>query len=219
MGLNPARIELLDPLQIRACNAYSKLSLAEKPTLFLEFHGTHVSAEEGVDLFAEIAKEHGGGEFQWASDVEDRNRLWAARHDAYWAARALGPGLESCSGDVCVPISRLAECMEATQKDIQESGLLAPIVGHVGDGNFHVLPIFDPLNEHETEKVKGLLDRMVGRALEMDGTCTGEHGVGSGKIKYMRAEYGAGVDTMLAIKKALDPLDILNPEKVVLAQI
>ncbi len=216
MGLNPARIELLDPLQIRACNAYSKLSLAEMPTLFLEFHGTKLSAGEAVTSFAEIAGEHGGGEYQWAKDVEERNKLWSARHDAYWAARALKPGLESCSGDVCVPISRLAECVEETQKDFQDSGILAPIVGHVGDGNFHILPVFDVHNEQEFEKVQALFDRMVERALEMDGTCTGEHGVGMGKIKYMRAEHGAGVDIMLAIKKALDPFDILNPGKIIL---
>ena len=214
MGLKPARIELLDPLQIRACNAYSNLTLAEKPTLFLEFHGTGKGSREEAELFAEIAAANGGGDYEWAQDLEDRNRLWQARHDAYWAARALIPGADCCSGDVCVPISRLTECVEETRLDIENSGIVATIVGHVGDGNFHVLPLFDAKNPGELEAVQNLFDRMVTRAQSMEGTCTGEHGVGSGKTKYLRAEYGAGVEIMRSIKQALDPDNILNPGKI-----
>ena len=215
IGLKPARIELLDPLQIKACNLHSKLTLAETPTLFLEFHGTNAGTTEDIGRFREIADEFGGGKFEWASELSERNRLWAARHDAYWAAFQLRPGTECVVGDICVPISRLAECVQATLEDIRQSGLIAPIVGHVGDGNFHVMPLVDMSNSAEIQTVTGFFDRLVDRALRMDGTCTGEHGVGSGKMKFMQAEHGAGLDLMRAIKKALDPLNILNPGKIV----
>lgn len=215
IGLKPARIELLDPLQIKACNLHSKLTLAETPTLFLEFHGTNAGTTEDIERFREIADEFGGGKFEWASELSERNRLWAARHDAYWAAFQLRPGTECVVGDICVPISRLAECVQATLEDIRQSGLIAPIVGHVGDGNFHVMPLVDMSNSAEIQTVTGFFDRLVDRALRMDGTCTGEHGVGSGKMKFMQAEHGAGLDLMRAIKKALDPLNILNPGKIV----
>lgn len=215
LGLGLARIEFLDEIQIEACNVHSKLDLPIAPTLFLEFHGTKAATREQVETFSEIAGDHGGGDFQWAEKAEDRNKLWAARHDAYWAARTYRPGAQVVATDVCVPISRLAECVVETQKDIAELGLVAPIVGHVGDGNFHVLPLIDMDNGKEVEAAHGFLDRLVTRALEMDGTCTGEHGVGSGKMKYMQREHGPGVEVMRVIKKTLDPHNIFNPGKVV----
>ncbi|MGI8725182.1 MAG: FAD-binding oxidoreductase [Methyloceanibacter sp.] len=214
IGLPLARIELADAVQIRACNGYSHLTLPEQPTLFLEFHGTEASAREQVASFAEIAASEGGGDFQWAERQEDRTKLWQARHDAYWAARGLQPGAELLSTDVCVPISALAACVGETREDIDRLGLLAPIVGHVGDGNFHVMPLFDPNDPEERRKVQGFLDRLIERALRFDGTCSGEHGVGQGKIGYLAAEHGLGVEVMVAIKKALDPLNILNPGKI-----
>jgi D-lactate dehydrogenase (cytochrome) len=214
-GIPVARIELLDTLQVRACNSYSKLALPETPMLFLEFHGTEAGAAEQLQRFGEIAQELGGGPFDWATKAEDRSRLWQARHDAYWAQCALRPGTRSLASDVCVPISRLAECVTETQRDIAESKLLAPIVGHVGDGNFHVGLLVDPGDENEVECVEGFLERLVERALRMGGTCTGEHGVGQGKMKYLAAEHGApALDAMRAIKRALDPLDIMNPGKI-----
>jgi D-lactate dehydrogenase (cytochrome) len=214
MGLPLARIELADEVQIRACNAYSRLTLAEVPTLFLEFHGTATSTREQVGTFAEIAAGEGGGEFRWAERPEERTKLWQSRHDAYWAARGLRPDAEIVTTDVCVPISALAACVGETRADIDATRLLAPIVGHVGDGNFHVMPLFDAGNAEERRTVQGFLDRLVERALRMDGTCSGEHGVGQGKIRYLAQEHGAGVDVMIAIKKALDPLNILNPGKI-----
>ena len=214
MGIPLARIELADEAQIRACNAYSHLHLPETPTLFLEFHGTASGAREQVEAFAEIARAEGGGEYRWAERPEDRTRLWQARHDAYWAARGLKPGAEVLSTDVCVPISALAACVTATREDIDRLGLLAPIVGHVGDGNFHVMPLIEPSDPEERRRVQAFLDRLVERALACGGTCTGEHGVGQGKINYLAAEHGPGVEVMAAIKKALDPLNILNPGKI-----
>jgi D-lactate dehydrogenase (cytochrome) len=214
MGLPLARIELADEVQIRACNAYSHLTLAEQPTLFLEFHGSASAAREQVETFAEVAREHGGVEFAWAERQEDRSKLWQARHDAYWAARGLRPGAEVVTTDVCVPISALAACVSETRADIDRTGLLAPIVGHVGDGNFHVMPLFDAGSASERRAVQGFLDRLTERALLMQGTCSGEHGVGQGKIRYLAQEHGAGVNVMIAIKKALDPLNILNPGKI-----
>jgi len=214
MGLPLARIELADEVQIRACNAYSHLTLAEQPTLFLEFHGSAPATREQVETFAEIARDQGGGQFAWAERQEDRSKLWQARHDAYWAARGLRPGAEVVTTDVCVPISSLAACVGETRADIDRTGLLAPIVGHVGDGNFHVMPLFDAGSAEERRAVQGFLDRLTERALLMQGTCSGEHGVGQGKIRYLAQEHGAGVDVMIAIKKALDPLNILNPGKI-----
>jgi len=214
MGLPLARIELVDEVQIRACNAYSHLHLPETPTLFLEFHGTASGAREQVEAFAEIARAEGGGEYRWAERPEDRTKLWQARHDAYWAARGLKPGAEVLSTDVCVPISALAACVTATREDIDRLGLLAPIVGHVGDGNFHVMPLIEPSDPEERRKVQAFLDRLVERALSCGGTSTGEHGIGQGKINYLVSEHGSAVQTMIAIKKALDPLNILNPGKI-----
>jgi D-lactate dehydrogenase (cytochrome) len=214
-GIPVARIELLDELQVRASNAYSKLTLPEVPMLLVEFHGSEAGVAEQSERFGEIAQELGGGPFDWATRAEDRSRLWQARHDAYWAQCALRPGGKALASDVCVPISRLAECVTATQRDIAASGLLGPIVGHVGDGNFHVGVLVDLGDAAEIARVEAFLERLVERALAMDGTCTGEHGVGQGKMKYLSAEHGApALEAMRAIKRALDPLDILNPGKI-----
>jgi len=214
MGLPLARIELLDEVQIRSCNAFSHLTLPEQPTLFIEFHGTEAGTREQVETFAEIAQAQGGGELHWAARPEDRTKLWQARHDAYWAARGLRPGTVLIATDVCVPISALATCVTETKEDIERLGLVAPIVGHVGDGNFHVMPVIDPDDAEERGRVQQFLDRLVERALKFEGTCTGEHGIGQGKINYLATEHGLGVDVMIAIKKALDPLNILNPGKI-----
>jgi D-lactate dehydrogenase (cytochrome) len=214
LGLGVARMELLDELQIRGINAYSKMSLEEKPTLFLEFHGTPVSARDQVEQFQAIAESEGARGFTWAEKEEDRKRLWKARHDVYWATKGLRPGTEAIATDVCVPISRLAECLVETQRDIKELGIISPIAGHVGDGNFHCQPLIDMSNPKEIAAAKEFLSRLSDRAIAMEGTCTGEHGIGQGKIKYLRAEHGAGVDLMRQIKNALDPDNILNPGKV-----
>jgi D-lactate dehydrogenase (cytochrome) len=215
-GIPVARIELLDALQVRASNAYSKLTLPETPLLLLEFHGSEAGVAEQSQRFGDIAQELGGGPFDWATRAEDRSRLWQARHDAYWAQCALRPGSRALASDVCVPISRLAECVTATQRDIAESKLLGPIVGHVGDGNFHVGVLVDLDDAAEMARVHGFLERLVERALAMDGTCTGEHGVGQGKMKYLLAEHGEpALAAMRAVKRALDPLDIMNPGKIV----
>lgn len=219
LALGVARMELLDEVQIRAVNTHSKLSLQESPTLFLEFHGTQVSARDQVRLFEEIAKAEGAIRFDWADKEEDRRRLWKARHDVYWSVKTMWPGKDVLATDVCVPISRLAECVLETQRDIRASGLVAPIVGHVGDGNFHTTPVFDMKDPAEMAKVKGFMERLTARAIGMEGTCTGEHGVGQGKIKYMTSELGAGVHMMRQIKRALDPLDIMNPGKVLPAPV
>lgn len=216
-GLPVARIELLDSLQVRACNTYSKLGLPEQPILFLEFHGTEASVAEQSERFGEIAAELGGGPFTWATKPEDRTRLWQARHDAYWASLTLRPGAKGISTDVCVPISRLADCIAETQADIAACGLISPIVGHVGDGNFHCLPLIDMENEAEIATAKGFISRLVERALAMEGTCTGEHGVGQGKMKYLESELGApALEAMRLIKHALDPHNLMNPGKIVI---
>ena len=214
LGLGVARMELLDAIQINAINFHSKLTLDEKPTLFLEFHGTEVSARDQVDLFKQIAEAEGAIRFDWAEQEEDRRRLWKARHDVYWAVKSRWPGKDLLATDICVPISRLAECVTETQQDIEAHGLICPIVGHVGDGNFHTSPVFDMQNPAEKHAIEGFVERLAARAIRMEGTCTGEHGVGQGKAKYLKAELGAGLDVMRAIKHALDPLDILNPGKI-----
>jgi D-lactate dehydrogenase (cytochrome) len=214
-GIPVARIELMDATQVKACNAYSKLTLPEKPMLFVEFHGSEAGVAEQSERFGEIARDLGGGPFEWATKAEDRTRLWQARHDVYWAARLLRPGAAPLATDVCVPISRLAECVTETQADVERTGLLGPIVGHVGDGNFHVGLLLDMADAEEVGKAKKFLERLADRALAMEGTCTGEHGVGQGKIKYLMAEHGAAaIGAMRAIKQTLDPLDIMNPGKV-----
>jgi D-lactate dehydrogenase (cytochrome) len=214
LGLGVARMELLDPPQIKAVNVHAKLGLEEKPTLFLEFHGTEAGARDQVENFKAIAESEGAIRFDWAEKEEDRRRLWKARHDAYWAVKTTWPGRDIFATDVCVPVSRLAECVVETQKDIEELGLVAPIVGHVGDGNFHTSPAFHRDDPKEMAAIETFLDRLTKRAIAMEGTCTGEHGVGQGKVKYLEAELGHGVAVMRAIKSALDPEGILNPGKI-----
>jgi D-lactate dehydrogenase (cytochrome) len=215
-GIPVARIELLDALQIKAVNAYSKLTLPEVPTLFVEFHGSDAGVAEQSQRFGEIVADLGGGPFDWATKAEDRSRLWQARHDGYHAARRLRPGAQAFATDVCVPISRLAECVTATQAATAELKLLAPILGHVGDGNFHLSLLVDMSDADEVSRADILMGRVVDLALSMDGTCTGEHGVGQGKMKYLKAEHGApALAAMAAIKRALDPQNILNPGKIV----
>jgi D-lactate dehydrogenase (cytochrome) len=214
-GLPVARIELLDALQVRACNNYSRLSLPETPMLFVEFHGTSSSVAEQSQRFGEIAAEFGGGPFAWATRPEERTRLWQARHDVYWASLTLRPGARPFATDVCVPISRLADCVEETQRDIAEAGLVAPIVGHVGDGNFHVSPLVDMDDPADIARAEAFSSRLVRRALAMDGTCTGEHGVGQKKIQYVEEEYSAAtLDLMRRIKQTFDPANLLNPGKI-----
>ncbi|EEE47980.2 FAD/FMN-containing dehydrogenase [Roseibium alexandrii DFL-11] len=214
MGLPVARIELLDSLQVRACNNYSKLDLAETPTLFLEFHGSEAGVKEQSEMFSAIAEELGGGPFKWATAAEERTRLWTARHDAYWAGKSLKPDADIMVTDVCVPISRLADCVQATADDIQAEGLLAPIVGHVGDGNFHVQVLVDMDDADAVRRGKDFVERLSLRAIDMGGTCSGEHGVGQGKRKYMEREHGNALGLMKAIKLALDPDNIMNPGKI-----
>jgi D-lactate dehydrogenase (cytochrome) len=215
-GVPVARIELLDELQVKATNLYSKLALPEVPMLFVEFHGSPAGVAEQAERFGEIARDLDGGPFEWATKPEDRSRLWQARHDAYWAARGLRPGAQALATDVCVPISRLAECVTAAQREIAELGLVAPILGHVGDGNFHLSLLVDMSDAAEVKAAKTLCERLVERALAMDGTCTGEHGVGQGKMKYLAGELGSpALAAMAAIKRALDPDDIMNPGKIV----
>jgi D-lactate dehydrogenase (cytochrome) len=215
-GIPVARIELLDELQVKATNLYSKLTLPEVPMLFVEFHGSPAGVAEQSERFGEIADDLGGGPFEWTTKPEDRTRLWQARHDAYWAGRGLRPGGQAIATDVCVPLSRLAECVTETQRDIAARGLVAPILGHVGDGNFHLTLLVDMADAAEVKAAKVLCERLVERALAMDGTCTGEHGVGQGKMKYLAGELGApALGAMAAIKRALDPDGILNPGKIV----
>ena len=214
-GIPVARIELLDALMVKATNLYSKLGLPEVPTLFVEFHGSAASVEEQSERFGEIAREFGGGNFAWATRPEERSRLWQARHDGYFASFTLRPGAKNISTDVCVPISRLANCVGETLDDIARTGLLAPIIGHVGDGNFHLSIMVDIEDADEVERADEFIGRLNLRAIDMDGTCTGEHGVGQGKMKYLGVEHGRGLDYMRAIKQALDPGNIMNPGKIV----
>jgi D-lactate dehydrogenase (cytochrome) len=213
-GIPIARIELLNATQVRAVNHYSKTDYAEAPTLFLEFHGSENGVREQIEAFRELAQEFGGGDFEWAEKTEDRTRLWQARHDVAYACAAMHPGKALMTTDVCVPISRLADCILETETDFADAGVDAPIVGHVGDGNFHVTFSFDEKDPDEMALVKSLNQRLVERALAMDGTCTGEHGVGLGKKDFLIAEHGDAVSVMRAIKKALDPDGIMNPGKI-----
>ncbi|HWU63854.1 MAG TPA: FAD-linked oxidase C-terminal domain-containing protein [Ensifer sp.] len=214
MGIPVARIELLNEAQVAACNAYSGLTLAVQPTLFVEFHGTAETVRIQSEQFAEIVADNGGGAFEWSTDAAARAKLWKARHNAYWSSMALIPGMAGLSTDVCVPISRFADCVAETEADIVENGFTAPIVGHAGDGNFHVLVLFDDKKPEEIARVEAFVARLNARALAMDGTCTGEHGIGQGKQPFLIEELGASVDVMRTIKKALDPDNILNPGKI-----
>jgi len=213
-GVPIARIELLDDIQVDSVNRYSKMSLPVKNTLFLEFHGTEASVKEQAEMVQAIASDNGGGSFAFTTQAEERTKMWQARHDAAWANKALKAGWGMWATDVCVPISRLAECILATKQDIVTHDLVAPIVGHVGDGNFHLTIMVDPDDPTSLQRAEAVNDRMVARALELGGTCTGEHGVGMGKIKYLYAEHGEAVSLMRAVKRALDPDNIMNPGKI-----
>ena len=213
-GVPVARIELADAAQMDAINRYSKLDLPVAPTLWLEFHGTEASVAEQAKTVQMIASEHGGTDFSWTTNPEDRDKLWRARHDVVYADKALREGAQLWATDVCVPISRLAECITETQKDLAASFLPAPIVGHAGDGNFHVSFVLNPNDPKEMKEAERLNERVVHRALSLDGTCTGEHGIGCGKIDFLLAEHGEAVSVMRAIKKAIDPDNIMNPGKI-----
>ncbi len=213
-GIPVARIELLNTTMMDGINRYSKTSIPVKPTLFLEFHGSTAGVQEQAESFAAIAQDFGGGDFDWATRSEDRSKLWQARHDAAYAAMALQPGSAMITTDVCVPISRLADCILETQADFEAEGFIAPIAGHVGDGNFHTVLLYDEHDPKAVEKAYALNDRMVMRALSMDGTCTGEHGVGLGKRDFLIAEHGDAISVMRSVKHAIDPLGIMNPGKI-----
>jgi len=213
-GIPIARVELLDRLTVSAVNRYSKLGLAEAPTLWFEFHGTPRGVEEQATQMQAIATEHGGVGFVWSSRPEERSRLWQARHDAYFACLALKPGSRMIATDVCVPISRLADCIAATEEDIARASMPIPLFGHVGDGNFHLMILVDPDSDAEIAEAWDLNARLVRRAMAMGGTCTGEHGIGLGKREFLVEEFGPAVDVMRAIKQALDPAQLLNPGKV-----
>ncbi|PYR16991.1 MAG: FAD-binding oxidoreductase [Acidobacteria bacterium] len=216
LGVPIARIELLDEAQIDAVNRYSKTTYPVAPTLFFEFHSDserHVADQ--VDAVQALASERGGRGFEWATRLEDRERLWQARHDAFYAAVALRPGARAWTTDVCVPISRLAECVVDTRKDHAGAPFPICLVGHAGDGNFHLMYVLDPSSTAEIEEAGRLNERMVLRALAMGGTCSGEHGVGTGKMKYLQAEHGPALDVMRTIKRALDPDNRMNPGKMI----
>ncbi len=215
LGIPVARIELLDRLSIHAINRYSKTTLREAPTLFFELHGSPAGVAEQTAALRTIAAEHGGMDFEWANKPEERSRLWQARHDAYYACLNLQPGARSLTTDVCVPISRLAECIAATRADLEATGLTAPLLGHVGDGNFHMLILVRPDDAEGFAKAQAFAQRLAERAIAMDGTCTGEHGIGLGKKKFMALEHGEdALAVMRAIKQAFDPYDLMNPGKV-----
>ncbi|HEX2530517.1 MAG TPA: FAD-linked oxidase C-terminal domain-containing protein [Burkholderiaceae bacterium] len=215
MGVPVARVEFLDENGVKAINAHDKLGLPEKPLLLFEFHGTESGVREQAETVQAIASEYSAIGFEWATRPEDRSRLWAARHNAYFALLQMRPGSRSISTDCCVPISRLAECILDTKADCENHGILYSIIGHVGDGNFHVLMLIDAHDQEELARAEGINGRMVSRAIAMDGTCTGEHGVGIHKMEFLVQEHGAdAIDTMRAIKHALDPKNIMNPGKV-----
>ena len=216
MGLPMARIELLDEVQMTGMNIYNPdMGLPEVPHLFLEFHGSEAGVAEQVESFAALVEDHGGSDFKWATRTEDRNRLWQARHNAYYAGKALRPGCDGLVTDCCVPISALADCIARTKDAIAESGLVAPLVGHVGDGNFHLLILVDPKVPDEMDRAKVLANQVNRLALEFGGTVSGEHGVGLGKRTYLAEEHGAAYALMATLKKAIDPGNIMNPGKLV----
>lgn len=213
-GVPVARIELVNSLQMKAMIAYSGIDYPEGPCLFVEFHGSDTGVKEQSEQFGEIAAEYGGGPFMWSTREEERSKLWAARHDAYWAALQLRPGSKVVATDVCVPISRLADAIAQAEADIAELELLAPIVGHVGDGNFHTQILIDMDDADEIRRGEAFVERLNMHALAMGGTCTGEHGIGQGKIAFLEMELNGAVDVMGTIKMAIDPDNIMNPGKV-----
>lgn len=213
-GLNLARVELLDAAQVRCVNARARLGLEEVPTLFLEFHGSAPACLSDFESFKSLAMDEGGRDLRAAADEAGRRQIWKARHDAFWAVKTSWPGKDVLVTDVAVPLSHLAQAVAETAQDIEAHGLKAPIVGHIGDGNFHAIVVFDRSNSAEQTKVEQFLDRLVARALEYDGTATGEHGIGQGKMRYLADELGPGVNVMRQIKRAIDPMNILNPGKI-----
>ena len=216
LGIPVARIEIIDEQQLEIVNRYSKTNYPIAPTLFFEFHGISERAvHEQAEAVQEIAGEHGATGFTWASTPEERATLWQARHNVLYATIASRPGAKPWTSDVCVPISRLSECILETQDDLRRSKIVAPLVGHAGDGNFHLIFMVDPENATELDAVKAANARLVERALRLGGTCTGEHGVGLGKLKYLREEHGESLDAMRAIKQALDPHGLMNPGKLI----
>lgn len=213
-GIPMARLELLDEIQMVAVNRYSGLNYRESPTLFLEFHGSATGVAEQTEAARAIIRRHTRDEFQWATDDAERRRLWQARHDAYYASLALRPNGVGYVTDVCVPISNLAECIRRSKETLKSTRIPAPLFGHVGDGNFHVVFSIDPNSAEELAEVQRLSDEIVSHALALDGTCTGEHGIGLGKRTALLREFGSAVEAMRAIKSALDPLGVMNPGKV-----
>lgn len=214
LGIPLARVEILDDVQMKAVNAWSNLEYPEQTTLFFEFHGSERYVQEQVETVSALATENGGGAFNWAVLPEERAKLWKARHEAYYAALGLRKGCVGWPTDVCVPISRLAECILETKKDLEGASIPGPILGHVGDGNFHVVFVLDPNRPEEAREAEALNRRLVRRALDMDGTCTGEHGIGLGKQDWLVEELGDAVDMMRMIKRAIDPRDLFNPGKI-----
>ena len=216
IGVPLARVELMDTAAVHASNRYSKLTLRETPLLLFEFHGSETSVKEQAEMVQELAKECGGMDFDWADRTEDRNRLWTARHNAYFAGLQLRPGCKASTTDVCVPISRLAQCIDETTAELEQASFPTTIVGHVGDGNFHVLMLLDPNDADQWEESERINQSIVRRAIEMDGTCTGEHGIGLHKIQFMALEHGEdALDLMRTIKRSFDPNNILNPGKII----
>ena len=216
IGVPLARVEFVDENGVRALNRYDKLTLPEKPLLLFEFHGSEHGVKEQAELVQQIANEHGAMGFEWATRPEDRSRLWQARHNAYFALLQLRPGSRAISTDCCVPISRLTECLLETKADCDRENLIYGIVGHVGDGNFHVQMLVDPSDPNDVARAESVNERMVHRAIAMDGTCTGEHGIGLHKLDFLIHEAGEdAVDLMRTIKHALDPNNIFNPGKVI----
>jgi D-lactate dehydrogenase (cytochrome) len=216
LGIPVARLEIIDEQQLELVNRYSKTSYPLAPTLFFEFHGiSEASVEDQIRAVEEIAREHGASGFTWAASLEDRNTLWQARHNAYYATVASRPGARAWTTDICVPISHLAECILETQADIAAANIVAPLVGHAGDGNFHLIIMLDPDDREEFDTISRLSERLVQRALNYGGTCSGEHGVGVGKLKYLHAEHGPALDVMRAIKQAIDPNNLMNPGKLI----
>jgi D-lactate dehydrogenase (cytochrome) len=216
LGIPVARIEIIDEQQLDLVNRYSKTTYPVAPTLFFEFHGiSEQSVDEQAKAVQEIATDNGAIAFQWATTPEERATLWQARHNVLYATMASRPGARPWTSDVCVPISHLSECILETQEDLRRSQIVGPLVGHAGDGNFHLIFMVDPANAAEMKAVTAANERLVERALRLGGTCTGEHGVGIGKLKYLPREHGEALDVMRAIKRALDPGNLMNPGKLI----
>ena len=214
-GLNVARIEMLNKDQMEISIKYSKLeNVKASPTLFFEFHGSEMSNKETIKLVEELSKNNGGSDFKWAESIEERNKLWKARHDVYYSVKALGNNMKVYSTDICVPISKLVECVSWAEKHVKENGLIAPMVGHVGDGNFHSIILYDPKDEKKQKLIRDYSDKLIQKALELEGTITGEHGIGLQKKHYLLKQHPDNLPAMKSIKRSMDPNNIMNPGKV-----